>query len=138
MFKEVRNQRLHQKPGPCAGFFHFSSGVRVRTENYPLELKMERDQKLLVKILEVCIQDSEQWRIDVSAKDVRRRFAADQLGRWSLMVVNGHIELLVDMGCVNAEGEAPDTRIQRVTNAGYNYLERSKRLSLHSTALPPH
>ncbi|MDR6579752.1 MULTISPECIES: hypothetical protein [Pseudomonas] len=99
---------------------------------------MERDQKLLVKILEVCIQDSEEWRIDASAKDIRGRFSPEQLGQWSAVVVDGHIELLVDMGCVNAEGEAPDIRIQRVTNAGYNYLDRSKRLSLHGNVLPIH
>jgi len=99
---------------------------------------MERDQRLLVKILEVCIQDSEEWRIDASAKDIRSRFSPEQLGQWSAVIVDGHIELLVDMGCVNADGEAPNARIQRVTNAGYNYLDRSKRLSLHGNVLPIH
>lgn len=99
---------------------------------------MERDQRLLVKILEVCIQDSEEWRIDASAKEIRGRFSPEQLGQWSAVIVEGHIELLVDMGCVNAEGEAPNVRIQRVTNAGYNYLDRSKRLSRHSNMLPMH
>lgn len=99
---------------------------------------MERDQKLLVKILEVCIQGSEDWRVDVSAKEIRDRFLPEQIARWPVVVVEGHIELLVDMGCVNAEGEAPDTRIQRVTNAGYNYLDRIRRLSLHSAVFPIH
>jgi len=34
MFKEVRKQRPHQKTGLCAGFFHFSSDVLLRTANF--------------------------------------------------------------------------------------------------------
>ena len=94
-----------------------------------MERDVERDQKLLVKILEVCIMDSEEWRLNVSAKDIRDHFSVEQCEHWSLVVVNGHIELLVDMGCVNVQGEAPDIFIQRVTNSGYNYIDRSKRLN---------
>lgn len=99
---------------------------------------MERDQKLLVKILEVCIKNSDDWKLDLSAKDIRSKFSSAECVHWSGVVVDGHIELLVDLGCINVEGEAPDIRIQRVTNAGYNYLDRSKRLSRHSNVLPIH
>ncbi|MCD7039681.1 hypothetical protein LRQ11_23440 [Pseudomonas sp. MAFF 311095] len=99
---------------------------------------MERDQKLLVKILEVCIKNSDDWKLDLSAKDIRSKFSSAECVHWSGVAVDGHIELLVDLGCMNVEGEAPDIRIQRVTNAGYNYLDRSKRLSLHGNVLPIH
>lgn len=99
---------------------------------------MERDQKLLVKILEVCIKDSDDWKLDLSAKDIRSKFSSAECVHWSGVVVDGHIELLVDLGCINVEGEAPDIRIQRVTNAGYNYLDRSRRLSSRSSELPIH
>ena len=99
---------------------------------------MERDQRLLVKILEVCIKDSDDWKLNLSAKDIRSKFSSAECVHWSDVVVDGHIELLVDLGCINVEGDAPDIRIQRVTNAGYNYLDRSRRLSSRSSELPIH
>jgi hypothetical protein len=87
---------------------------------------MERDQKLLVKILEVCIQGSEEWSLDVSAKDIRARFCAEEIGRWSVVAVGGHIELLVDRAVSTLKGRrliyvfsaspTPDTTISTEAN----------------------
>ena len=99
---------------------------------------MERDQTLLVKILEICIEDFEFWNIDLSTEDISRRLTSDQLSQWSEVFIDGHIELLVDLACINVIGEAPNMRIQRVTNAGYNYLERSKRWVLRNKDLSIH
>ncbi|MFQ6558190.1 hypothetical protein Q7F05_19800 [Pseudomonas sp. Lb2C1-1] len=84
---------------------------------------MHRSKPLLHAIMDFCVNGTSEWNLQLTRGQLYESLDSEHKAQWPETVIEGHVRILGDMGCVTVDSFGGVASIVRVTSAGYDYLD---------------